>query len=416
MQKRPPDSELTAFAAQYVLEHKIKAKIVCSHCRRFEALVGVRPIAEITGEHVAEYRKRAHKAGLSIHTVEKLLIDVRTVIKAATGVMLWNGRPAKRVIQETKLMKAAETYILDGGLQSRMIVSNCRKFFNLVGDQFGDIDPKDITKEHIVAARRAGLARTPKPLSRYTIETSITDVMTIVRSVTGVLPDAGRRLRRARPAPRPVPLETVSKVFNVGSPWLRQWLVLVSWTGARLANSMRIQKMLQTSCMDSAEFLSFQASKTGRNHLFALPDWFRPWLKPVDLPFGAINEHSARVVRKLLAASCETAGVELFTPKQLRQRAITQWARANGAAGAIIHGKSLGVMDSYVVHSELLQETAPRVVMPDVFKPKCPDGCTGIAETTATSNAELITLLAGLDESTKSAMVQMMRRMTGKIA
>jgi len=60
---------------------------------------------------------------------------------------------------------------------------------------------------------------------------------------------------------------------------------------------------------------------------------------------------------------------------------------------------------------------ARMVFVPDVFKLKCPDGCTGVAETAATSNAELITLLAGLDESTKSAMVQMMRQMmTGKIA
>jgi len=70
------------------------------------------------------------------------------------------------------------------------------------------------------------------------------------------------------------------------------------------------------------------------------------------------------------------------------------------------------VIDSYVVHSELLQETAPRVVMPDVFKLKCPDGCTGIAETAATSNADLITLLAGLDANTQSAVMQMIRSLT----
>lgn len=55
---------------------------------------------------------------------------------------------------------------------------------------------------------------------------------------------------------------------------------------------------------------------------------------------------------------------------------------------------------------------ARMVFVPDVFKLKCPDGCTGIAETAATSNADLITLLAGLDANTQSAVMQMIRSLT----
>ncbi len=407
MQKLPPDSELTIYAAKYVIERGRKdARMILSHCRRFEALMGKVPLAKLTDEHMTEYRKRADSLDYSPKTTEKLLIDVRTIVNAATGVLLMPGRHCRRSFQPTKLMIAATKYCEDGGLKSKALIFNCRRFSNVMGEQIGDIEPADITTEHLVMCRKAELER---GLSRVTVEKTITDVMTVCRSITGKLPDPGRRLKRSRPMPKPAPIESIEQVFKIAPEWLQQWLVVTTWTGARLTDSIRLQRMIQKACFDTGDFISFQASKTGRNHIWPIPDWLRPWLKPFDLPYKTHGEiWIVRCYRNTLAERCETAGVPVFTPKQIRQRAISQWTRANGAAGAIVHGCGLRVMDSYVDQPELLRETMPKVIMPAVFKER-----SGLTEEPVNGGNDAFQMFNELDDPTRAVLVQTMRAMLG---
>lgn len=74
----------------------------------------------------------------------------------------------------------------------------------------------------------------------------------------------------------------------------------------------------------------------------------------MELPFGNINSHSASVLREVISMDCDMAGVPVFALKQLRHRVISQWARADEVAGARNHGKTLGVLDHYVCHEDVL--------------------------------------------------------------
>lgn len=366
--------------------------------------MGKVPLSMLTDEHMTEYRKRAEKIGYSPKTTEKLLIDVRTIVKAATGVMLMPGRKCRLSFDASKLMIAGAKYLLEGGLKSKQLTSNCRAFFNETKSILGDIDPAEVTTDHFVLYRKLAMER---GLSKVTIEKRITDVMTVCRYVSGTLPNSGRRLKRQRPTPTPSPLESIEKIFLNVDEWFQQWLVLTTWTGVRLTDSILMQIQLRKTDISSEEFISFQATKTGKHHIWPIPDWLRPWLKPTGkLPYRCSTEWETKILRERLAVGCEKAGVPVFTPKNIRQRAVSQWTRANGAAGAIIHGKSLGVMDSYVDQSQLLLETMPRVVMPDAFKLKA-----GLTTAQTSVPDDPFEMFSQMDANSRSILTRMMRAM-----
>lgn len=409
--KAVPDSELTEAAEAYSKTVQPKnGRMLRSHARRFEALMGKLPIAEITSEHFEQYRAMAKEKGYSETTIEKLVNDTRSVVAWKTGIVPGPGRPPGplRAFAVTPLMKQAERYMAECGITTKQTYHNCRQFSRELLEQFGDLTAEQITKEHFVAFRKYGLER---GWSNVTTEKIITDVATVYRYITDEIPNVGRRLRRRRPMPKPVPLEAITSIWEFSPLWLKQWLVLTMWTGARLSDGMRMQKTLHTGTLSDGEFIRFVANKTGRHHLWPVPPWMPQWLKPVDLPFGRINAHSSRVVREVLTIACQKADVPGFTPKQVRQRAISQWARANGAAGALIHGKSLGVMDHYVDHSELLLETMPRVKMPDVFKGDVKES----PQAVAIDLMDPIKLFEQLDETTRMAMMRTMLAMLGMV-
>ena len=398
---KPQASELTGAAKRFEKRTGRTNYNLSIRCRNFERLVGKRPISEFTVSDLQAYQVAAAKAGLSKITIESTITSVRFIIKKTTGTVFPEWRTTRRNFPPTKLMIAAEKYIEDGGLRSRNLVYNSRLFFNL----FGDIEPADIKTEHLIEYRKAGLNRN---LSRVSIEKHITDVMTVCRSVTGVLLNAGRRLRRNRPAPDPAPLDSLERVFHVSPEWFQQWLVVTTWTGVRLMDSMRLQLMIQTAEIHNGEFISYQASKTGKNHIWPIPEWLRAWLTPVELPYLQVTQWGCRMPRVAITEYCLKAGVPRFTPKQLRQRCVTQWTRANGAAGAIIHGKSLGVLDSYIDQPELLMDAMPKVIMPAAFKLRA-----GIVEKAASESDDPFKLFQQLDDNTRAVLMQTMRAMLG---
>lgn len=396
--KIQPDTELTAFARRYAVQKERDERMLLSHCRRFEAIIGAKPIAEYNNGHMAEYRRLATRRGLSPKTTEKLLIDVRTIIKAATGKMLLPGRNGRWNQPDTLLMKAAQAYQSDNGLRSGTLVKNCRRFYRATEGKFGDIEPAEVGAAHFAEFRKQMLAAEK---SKTSIEKIITDVATVVKTVTGKAPDVGRRLRRNRPMPKPVSIDHIEQVFAIAPAWMQQWLALTTWTGARLKDSMALQIKVNAGEFKGSDTMTHQAEKTGKVHSWPIPKWLLKFMKPVELPFHDVSDFASDNVRKHLAELCERAGVSKFTPKNVRQRAVTQWMRANGAAGAILHGSSLGVLAHYIDPTEVLFETMPRVVMPKCFMD--PDS--------EQVPASVTDLFSGLDDSQRAMIVQMVAMM-----
>lgn len=405
------DSELIRAAEAYVVEHDLGNRNVVANCGRWQRLLGIVPIADISESHFEQFRTIADENGFTSDTIRKTLISVKSVVKSATGQSFNEMQIQKQRRCEPDLVKAAEAYVAEGGLRSRIIVSNAKRFCRIVGNVATDAVTKDHLKHFRANAMELGLSHT-------TIEKGITDVCTLVKHSTETILNPGRRLKRKRQNPKPVALETIERLFVVSPAWLQQWMVLTFWTAFRLADSMRLQKMLQDGALEVGESFTFQASKTWKEHTLPVPEWLRGWLKPCDLPFRSVNAHSARVIRGWIVKVCEQADVPTFTPKQLRQRGVVQWMRSNGAAGAIVHGKSLGVCDHYVPPIEILEAAASGVVVPECFKLNDLFGERELPPVPPVppedDDAEIVKLMQQLDGKTRRLLMQTMKSMLGQ--
>jgi hypothetical protein len=118
----------------------------------------------------------------------------------------------------------------------------------------------------------------------------------------------------------------------------------------------------------NADCLRLKADKTGVSHVWPIPEWLRAWLVlPGEHPLGGVSLHFTNKIRDGLTDLCLLAGVDRFTPQQLRQRSINEWTKANATAGQIVHGCGLGVMAHYLDPLSILESAAPRVRLPACF-------------------------------------------------
>ena len=250
------------------------------------------------------------------------------------------------------LQPLAAEYVRKNNLRARTIELNCRRWDRLIG-----CDP---SPDSLIEFRSRCV---DGGLSAVTIEKTITDVLTIWQNCGHSL-DAGKRLRQLRPEPRPVPLESIDAIWTEAPHWLRRWLVLTYWTAARCEDSVRLYRLVTTRC----DVIRMRAEKTGANHCWPVPEWLQDWLiLPASHPLRGTTQHFTDMIRDGLTVLCEKAGVDRFTPQQLRQRSITEWTRANATAGAIVHGSGLGVMAHYLDPLSVLESAAPRVRLPSCF-------------------------------------------------
>jgi len=288
------------------------------------------------------------------------------------------------------LSESATEYVQRHGLRSLMIASNCRRFERVCGTLMANA----ITTEHLTEFR----AKTRDCLSAVTIEKTCTDVITIVKHCTGRPLEPGKRLRQPRPVPEPVDLDTIAAVFQHGIDWLQQWLVVSYWTGLRLSDAIALQATFPAV----GSSLRWIASKTGHAHSYPLPDWLRPHLRKLQLPYTASENYSCRVLRSHLAAACLASGVTYFHPHTIRQRSITEWSRVNGTAGSIIHGCGLGVLQHYVDPLSVLESASPRMRVPQVIMGEYRQ---------ADNEASLVTNFRKLDPSAQGLIVDTTERL-----
>lgn len=254
------------------------------------------------------------------------------------------------------LCQHAVEYIRRNNLRSDTLLRNCRRFERFTGLT----DSKSFTPEVLIAYRSAALAA---GLSPVTIEKTLVDVGTITKHSCGQILERGKQLARKRPSPRPVPIGDLNAVWTVSAPWLRRWFALAYWTGLRVSDSLVLFMVVRSPCTR----LQLTASKTGHHHSWPVPEWFHALMPQVRSPILGTTTHYGNTLRDELQAACILAGVAEFTPKQVRQRSITEWSRANATAGAIIHGCGLGVLSHYIDPLCVLEAAAPRLRLPACF-------------------------------------------------
>lgn len=237
----------------------------------------------------------------------------------------------------------------------------------------------EFTQEGIERFRAEALAY---GLSAWTIETTIA-VAVRVHRFHGVTASSGEALQKPRPDPIAPPLTAVSAAYeHVGaarwpmrltatqrSNWWRAYLAVSCWTAFRISD-IRALKWEH----DQGAALHLRAIKNRRYGGPAYQPPVTPMLRrhldairPLydDSIFAFTQCH--KPFRAALQSICDAAGVDIFTPQQLRRLSVQQWSIANPRAGEIVHGKGLGVLRHYIEQSQLLASVAPTVAMPAAF-------------------------------------------------
>ncbi len=213
-------------------------------------------------------------------------------------------------------------------------------------------------------------------LSPDTIETSVTDVLTIL-SFSGLRPEVGRRLRRKTPNPQPPLLRDFGRIYQAAerasrprlswaepASWLKTFLVVAYWTGLRLDDLLNIKRESFTG-----DGIRRVAEKTKKRHEFPMHAVVKRHLDA--LPCGRtgrlfdVSVQCQTHVRDWLKAICRIAGVRAITPKQIRQLSVTQWGCASPLAAGIVHGKDLGVLENYLGQRFILEKAASAFCWPN---------------------------------------------------
>jgi len=233
---------------------------------------------------------------------------------------------------------------------------------NRLARLIGDIPVSELTTETLTALRAKMLA---KGHATRTVESTISDLLTIAQYHTGQSINRGHRVKHERPQPTPVKIDVVNAIWAHSTPWMQSWIAFTYWTGLRLTDSMRALK--EHKAKPLPEVLRWTASKTGKNHVFPIPNWLRDRVQQGPYKFRTASDFAKRQIRAALHAACLKSSCDIVLPKYFRQRAITEWSIVNASAGALIHGRDLGILSHYVDPLTVLESAAPRVRLPACF-------------------------------------------------
>lgn len=256
------------------------------------------------------------------------------------------------------MIEEARGYLASRNITRREPLYSANKYARLIGDHPVNQINSDKLQRFREAMVKAGLR--PR-----TIESAISDIVTVVRHYTGKQVEVGTRIRSAIPQPIPVERDVIDEIWKHSQPWLRAWMALSYWTGLRLTDGLNVLKDHKEKPL--APVLRWTASKTSKPHVFPIPDWLRKIVSAGPYPLRTTADFARRQVRSGLHAACLAANVAIVIPKQFRQRAVTEWSVASAAAGAILHGSGLRVLSHYVDPLTVLESAAPRVRLPASF-------------------------------------------------
>jgi hypothetical protein len=403
--EQPPMS-LKDAARLYIREHNIVRREALYAANRFTRLVGPVDFWELTDAHRETFIEKARAVGFTSRSIQTTLKDLRTVEIYIKGEAA-NARkfPAAGLVEpgepiddpgilSLSVCTWAKQYTEQRGIVRREVIYSANRYTRVLGP----VRVSSVNTAQLVEFREECQKLN---LNVRTIESNISDIMTLVKAARGILLDPGRRLRPPRPEPCPVPLKTLEACWPHCPGWLQQWIVLSYWTGLRLTDAQALQLNLTD---EVPELLKWKASKTGHWHRWPVVEWLHPWLTKRTLPYPNANDFGSRTIRMAIADACRKVSVPEWKPKFLRQYSLSQWMRVSPAAGQVVHGCGLnGVLKHYIDPMTILDEAGAKLFVPPFFRvgPQKPQEASLAPQD----------LFSQLDEKTRSVMLQTMRAM-----
>ena len=256
------------------------------------------------------------------------------------------------------MQNEAIAYLESRSIARREPIYSANRFAKYIGD----IPADQVTTEHLQELRRRLVDAGLRP---RTIESTVSDLCTVIAWKTGATLAPGNRLTADHPDPRHVSVDVINAVWPLASGMLKAWIALSYWTGFRQTDGMRW--LLEHRTQDIPDIIRLRAGKTRKNHVIPMPAWLRRILTEHRYRLRTVSSFGRKCIRGEIHACCVQSGVPVWTPKHIRQTSITEWSRANPMAGGIIHGCKLGIMANYIASAIILESAAPRVRLPQCF-------------------------------------------------
>jgi|GEM_PF-6209822 len=156
------------------------------------------------------------------------------------------------------------------------------------------------------------------------------------------VPDFGVPLEDEPPSPDPIPFDNLNRAIEnthaakwpADPDYWKRYIGFAYLTGLRRDDLRHIKR---EDC--NQHRIKYKASKTKKTHIYPMPGWLWRMIEPQ--PTGRLFTVGAKIIYRELGRICEAAGVEYFTPKNIRVLSCNEWETARENCGAVIQGGAI---------------------------------------------------------------------------
>lgn len=156
------------------------------------------------------------------------------------------------------------------------------------------------------------------------------------------VPDFGVPLEEEAPSPDPIPFEDLIRFLEnthvakwpADTDYWKRYIGFAYLTGLRRDDLRHIERK---HC--NQHRIKYKASKTKKTHIYPMPGWLWRMIEPQ--PAGRLFTVGAKNIYREMGRICEAAGIEYFTPKNIRVLSINEWESARENCGAVIQGGAI---------------------------------------------------------------------------
>ncbi|QDV49517.1 site-specific integrase [Gimesia fumaroli] len=156
------------------------------------------------------------------------------------------------------------------------------------------------------------------------------------------VPDFGVPLEEEPPTPDPVPFDDLARFLEhthvakwpLDPEYWNRYVGFAYLTGLRRDDLKAIERK---HCNEHR--IKYKASKTKKTHVYPMPVWLWRMVKPQAA--GRLFTVSPKRIYREMRRICNAAGIEYFTPKNIRVLSCNEWESARENCGAVIQGGAI---------------------------------------------------------------------------
>lgn len=207
-----------------------------------------------------------------------------------------------------------------------------------------DPDAREIESNDILGFRNRLIKE------KYSVNTIIPNLKTIYyllktcknEGLIGEIPDMGVPIPEEPPSPDPIPFENLERFleFTHVAHWPNETDYWKRYIGFAYLTGLRRGDLLEiTRDHCSAKQIKYKASKTKKTHIYPMPAWLWRMIEPQ--PAGRLFPVNPKQIYQEMKRISAAAGIDYFSPQDLRILSSNEWETARAGCGAVIQGAAI---------------------------------------------------------------------------